>query len=344
MKIINFNIEKEFLENVIMNLSDEIRLKLYKLDEELFNSLDYNDDNAFLNPILFYYLFTKENKLTNPISSIINNYLDMDSKTVNQHADYFFLSDSNIKIYKSSNPFLTSYFNLEFEETTEETIQKNIKPLFNAWEYLKTIIPEFCEIIEITTKEISIFNCKNQNSFATLQYLGTTFINVNDQIANEIFFIDDLSHQCGHIIFYFLTLNAQDFFVPPMQTKLSIYSNYKDNRSIYDVFHGLFTYTTTLNALSEAYKSEAFTEEQKTEIIGRIGFYLQKFGLDIKLTDNPNIFSSKGMKYYEMFQKSFETIYSKYSIYTKQFNYSNQNYFYNNDLFLTLNKMEEIIV
>ena len=99
------------------------------------------------------------------------------------------------------------------------------------------------------------------------------------------------------------------------------YSGIPDTRNIYVVFHGLFTYTTALNSLIECYKTGDINIEQKKELIGRVGFYMQKFLIDIKLMTDSGIFSNKGIEFYTMFKKSYLTIYNRHQLHFKNFNY-----------------------
>lgn len=389
MYIVDFAFDYITLEKKLILLADQMRLQLYNLNEGLFASMDYEDDTAFLEPSLFFYIFGLHNniELVNPLHFLSSYQRNSESKKIELFSDEdgiiyiprigsfctlpfqkidffydsareqnimlypinkldlpqtkdFFLKNSGIRIPQEKNQFLISYIKAIFVQSVSDTISMVKNSLFSAWDKLKKSVPYFCFLVEKTTKEISVFNCLNQNSFATLSYFGTAFININGQNANEIFFIDDISHQCGHIIFYALTFNIQEFFLADPMKLLFEYSSIPDTRNIYDVFHGLFTYTTTLNSLIECYKTGDFNIEQKKELIGRVGFYMQKFSIDIKLMADPRIFSNRGIEFYTMFKKSYLTIYNRHHLLFKDFSYQNQPYFYDHQNFISTNMIQ----
>ena len=252
-----------------------------------------------------------------------------------------YLPNSNITVTQTKNQFLTD---ITLNENIAVTIENHKNNLITAWNKLNIVSPAFCNLIKKTTKQISLFNCKNQNSFAALMHFGTTFINVAEQEATEIFFIDDISHQCGHTIFYTLTLDIQSYFINnPNNSNLGLFIGKEDTITIYDLLHGLFTYTTTLDSLSKCYESVHFSSYEKIEISGRIAFYMQKFNLDLGFIKDHQILSQKGKTFYSMFVESYNKIYFKYHSSIDNYKFTKQPYFYLHSIFQLENKLEAYI-
>ena len=76
MQIINFNISESDVNNGLAELADNIKLLVYQEDESLIDKIGFNNDKAFLEPSLFYYLrkraFNELPKIN--ISQIISGY------------------------------------------------------------------------------------------------------------------------------------------------------------------------------------------------------------------------------------------------------------------------------
>ena len=53
---------------------------------------------------------------------------------------------------------------------------------------------------------------KNTNSFATIKAHGMAFFNVYQDEYDEVFFVDDIAHQTGHIIFNVMIYESNRFF------------------------------------------------------------------------------------------------------------------------------------
>ncbi|MBK7883408.1 MAG: hypothetical protein IPJ81_06210 [Chitinophagaceae bacterium] len=387
MKLIDLEIDIPKIEDNLAKLSDITRLEIFNTDEEIFNKLDYSNDNIFLEPSLFFFIFEKaNNSISIELKQLLWGYIDNDYKSgeIDISTDsegriylpnlgYFiylpnkklqlkytkegkyefynlnekihplvlikniYLSSSNIKLCQHKSKFLENECSATFNEPIEETLSKYRSVIDESWVKLKKIAPNFCSLIQMTTREIFLFDCENQNSFAAMSYFGAIFINVNNQEVNEVFLIDDLSHQCGHIIFYALVLDAQELFLCHPGTLLSDLFSIADPRTIYDAFHGLFTYTTVLFSLEKCYDSNIFSKIHQHEIIGRIGFYLQKFEIDLNYMRNAAILSKQGVSMYKMFEAGFTYLYKKFNQSIANYSYQNQDYFFNYKQFKAIN-------
>lgn len=240
---------------------------------------------------------------------------------------------------------------MQLHESIEETIQKNITELNNAFHILEDLDNDFYNMCRFVTREIFMFSSSNRYSMAAINHHGTAFINTCHQKQNEIFFLEDLAHQCGHIIFFVLTLQTQQYLIPPKEARLiDIFSNSEewgkfsefqdDVRTVYDAFHGLFTYSTILHIydkLVAKYWIE-YNDNQQLEIKARMGFYMKKFEIDVNMMNRIDIFTPKGYSYWESFHENFITIKKKYQSYYNSFTYQNQPYMFDFEEFKKENK------
>lgn len=220
------------------------------------------------------------------------------------------------------------------------TLSIYYRPLNRAFDLLKKHVPAFWDLLVLTTREVCVFESHTLRSMAAVSYQGTAFINTESQAHDEVFFIEDLAHQCGHIMFYLLTWNAGDFLAIPKNTPLKdIVSNKNETRNVYGAFHGLFTYTTILHCLHECLLVNAFTESQALEVHARIGFFMWKFSIDIDYFNRIELFTKKGWEFYKAFRACFETMHRKYKPVYRDFQYQTQPYIFSFTHFCSENQL-----
>ncbi|MBC3793941.1 hypothetical protein [Spirosoma utsteinense] len=173
---------------------------------------------------------------------------------------------------------------------------------------------------------------------AAISYHGTAFINTEGQPHDEVFFVEDLAHQCGHIIFNTLTLHTTDFLKINKETPMSgLTGVVYDNRSVYGALHGLFTYISILHCLTKCIKLEVFNPSQCVEAFSRIGFFMRKFEIDLNYMNMPQIYTSKGQQIYDGALASFEQVKKEFGADFKDKCYDNQPYIFNYHLFQKIN-------
>ncbi|GAB3805722.1 hypothetical protein GCM10028819_39510 [Spirosoma humi] len=370
-EMLSLRVDVQLIKFNQIELADTIRLLLHQHYPEWFERLSYEDDRSFLEPALFY-LFSEKSSLNIPIGQLLFGHISK-----RQRPDHVIsLSDPFGEIYLgnygscSGNPvvdfmdqlrgpikemnWLSDSIQLNehtpfilyidksgivnFTEPVIASSRRSEKFLRNAISILQDNVPEFWEIVELVTREISLFNSKTSRSMAAISYHGTAFINTEGQPNDEVFFIEDLAHQCGHIIFYALTLQTHNFLKPAKDTLLKKWTGLSyDTRSIYGALHGLFTYTTILHCLTRCLKLDAFNASQRVEALARVGFFMKKFELDLQHMHLPEIFTPQGQQVYDAAFSSFEYVRNEFGADYKGYRYHNQPYIFNYDLFRQAN-------
>lgn len=362
-----------------------IKILVFKQSPEIIENIDYENDDVFLEPLLFSYFNSKNND-------------EFPRETLEEILQGYFIKKGEIKLKYSFNkngiayvprvgyfkkgesvPFekIKLIFNTRielvkhkiihlkyvFRDFSENIIDENlieisstlngqfIKKLENAFSYIKKCSPDFYKLINKCCKKVVLFktNPENTNSFATVKAHGMAFFNVYQEDYDEVFFVDDIAHQTGHIIMTTLTFKRKDYFLIDENLNIkSIVNNPKEYRSFYILFHALYTYYTTLLCLDNCIESNCFNQKQKHEAIGRIGFYLNKYGLDLrKLYKVANyyggfakILSKNAIPVFKTVNNKYLNMEEKWHNVVMKFNYDNQPYNFTYKKFAKLNPLK----
>lgn len=223
--------------------------------------------------------------------------------------------------------------------------EQHTEHLAKAFKLIKEYVPKHYRLIEQVVKKIVIFNVDTilRNSFASLSAQGIAFFNAYQKEYNEVFFIDDIAHQTGHIIFNALIYNISDFIKVNPETVVEeiIGSDNRiiETRDIHVVFHALYTYYTTFLCLDAVYSANVLDEKKQFEALGRMKFYIGKCKLDLMLIDEKvdALFTEKGLAIYSKIKTQYIIVRNKYSEESSEIRLENQLYNFTISRFLELN-------
>jgi hypothetical protein len=382
MKILQFNINNEQLAQNQISLADTIRMAIYQENEQLFDLLDYENDTLFLESNCFCYFLSdigSENKTS--LEQTLLGYIIEEKRLSNikLKGDLFglvnlpnlgyiranpyeilrlslqeikqklipnqFVKNSTIRLCLHPTDHLSYQGGVIFDEPIEQSLTKHQSQLVEATIFFQNNLPDFWKLIEGFTREFVVFSSPNHNSFAGIMQQGTAYFNIENKQKSVVFFIDDIAHQCGHVIFNVLTLETNKFLKVSKDHPLNGFSpNPQESRGVYGAFHGLFTYTTILHSLDKVLKSgNLFDETQCHEALGRMGFYLGKFYSDLQLMNNSEILTDEGLAYHKQFLEGFNTIFQEYGKELASFDYSNQPYTFQYNLFQIFNPVKKTV-
>ncbi|WP_142685783.1 hypothetical protein [Chitinophaga polysaccharea] len=249
-----------------------------------------------------------------------------------------YLSGTSIKLCNHVPELLTKSFGTPFLEAVAETTATFQKSCEEGLDIIKQMVPDLYHAMSMTCREVTLFNSEHQVSMAALDYYGTAFLNIENQDHDEVFFVDDLAHQCGHLVFYALTLHPENFLRVSRDTPLKDFSGVEwEGRKVYGIFHGLFTYTCILSCLDRCLEHALFSGKQYREALGRLGFYMNKFRCDLGYINDRRILSAAGFAYFDQFKEGYDRLYWKYRHLLHELDYSNQPYIFKFDRFSALN-------
>ena len=396
-----YELSNTFLEDGFSKLTQNIKILLYKHNNNVFEFLDFENDRIYGEPMLFAYFNERDNDKRG-VESIVygfsdkgtkfklfsdeygriylpnigwfltnrsNDVLDFDKSDFKLfkediEVDFIFeeielLENTSIELLKYSVPLLKQfYFNTENELLDVEInniTQKHIKNITKAYNLIKKYVPTQYELIEKHAPKCVIFNVDTfqRNSFATLSAQGIGFYNAYQEDYDEVFFVDDIAHQTGHVIFNVMIYEAEQFFKISKGTILEVISmpdgSFIENRDLHVFFHALYTYYTSFICLDACLENNVFEDKQKHEAMGRIAFYINKCYRDLLLVDNPINSEDKANEYftkyvlliYNELKNMWKEMYKKWFDITKHFDLSNQPYNFTYSNFLELNPLSQ---
>lgn len=246
----------------------------------------------------------------------------------------------------------------------EEPYKAKSAMLNNSLNIIADNVPWLAQLIKEGCPKAVIFNDGTEpmthlfcarNSFASFQVKRISFHNVYQPWYDEVFFLDDISHQMGHVLFDQITFDKKRFFKINHQDTIVANSEFGkrlskvETRSYEIVFHSLYTFFVILNVLDACLENDLFTYEQKLEIKGRIAFYLRKSAHDFELFEDmqennyaQTIYTPEGMNIYMGMKQSFLANFTKHKALYDAYQINNQPYNYNHKKFLELNKFEAV--
>lgn len=249
-----------------------------------------------------------------------------------------YLPGSSIRLAYHNTDLLTHYLDAQLLEPVQASAARNQATLLATTALVQRQLPDFWRVLGLAVREVVLFNSAKQLSLATISYHGTAFLNVGAGPNSPAFFLDDLAHQGGHVIFNALTLQTDDFLTVPKHTPLNQYTHARhDERTVYGAFHGLFTYTSILHCLDYCLHHELLAVEHRGEALARLGFYARKFRQDVTSFPAQAILTPAGLRYWEMFSSGLASLEQQYQGYLAAADYRNQPYLFDYALFCSLN-------
>ena len=89
MQILNFNLTESEVKNGVSELADNIKVLVYQEDESLIDKIGFENDPAFLEPSLFFYLRKKALNETPKIkiAQILSGYSNEDATILDVYND-----------------------------------------------------------------------------------------------------------------------------------------------------------------------------------------------------------------------------------------------------------------
>lgn len=206
-----------------------------------------------------------------------------------------------------------------------------------AVDIIRTHYPSYHGCFSKAVKSVVPFAEPSMNSFATLSVHGACFLNVMNG-NNEVFFMEDLVHQCGHVIFSAITLDSGAYFLKHPETALKDFTgDPREFRSLYVALHGVFTEALMNEIFDACLDKKLFTGLKEHELRGRFAYILLRFAIDMDSLDHPGIFSEKGLYVYGALTEKLYAMYNKYKYLLSAFDLSNQPYNFSMEKFLELN-------
>jgi HEXXH motif-containing protein len=173
----------------------------------------------------------------------------------------------------------------------QESARRGRRRLTAAIEVLERDWPELMGLIDATVRHIVLFRDSRRNSFATPAAHGVAFLNT--PLPSVPFFVEDLAHQCGHVIFSAAWQGGEPLLGEPDATMAKVGGHAQDRRSLEVALHGMVTQVLMIAAL-ERYSAGCGVSEQASEALARLRFALLRLSHDVRCFAAANAFTDEG--------------------------------------------------
>jgi aryl-alcohol dehydrogenase-like predicted oxidoreductase len=211
--------------------------------------------------------------------------------------------------------------------------------LAKAFALLRTVCPTLSRLLEQVLRLVVVFSGERCNSFATTAAHGAVFLN-EELGRDEIFLMEDIAHQGGHVLFTAATLDASKLFSVSPSTPVRDWSgDARDPRSVYVALHGAFTEALMACCLDAAAVARVFAGEQEHELEGRLAFILKKLACDRKTLLKPGILSSHGEFIVQAISALWDTVSANWIPLLHTADMSSQDYNFDYGSYAALNPM-----
>lgn len=244
-------------------------------------------------------------------------------------------------------PLLVNLFSSHDDDLISQSVttlnnDTNLSSLRIALQKIEEYNNKYFSYLRRTVKKFHLYRGK-PNSFATMKAHGIAFFNVqpNDGV---IFFLDNIVHQCGHVIFNSITFQKDRLFKVSADTPLSYFTgDQNDSHDIYGRFHGLFTQANTNTTFDNCIDRNAFEKDELMELVGRFCSNMNRFKIALIKLNHPNMYTSLGTKWYNYFAETYDSLYNKRKSLISEYIVSNQPYVFNFKLFKEINSVNDIV-
>jgi hypothetical protein len=192
-------------------------------------------------------------------------------------------------------PLLSNCFPQAIDPATvNSSARAHTKPLAAALTCLQNHWGALYELLSRVLKRVVIFCDKRLNSFATPIMQGAIFLNAALG-APEVFFLEDLVHQGGHVLLSMSTTDGREFLSVSGSTPVSeLVNDRSDIRTLYVVLHGLFTEALIARCLDIMLSTRNWDNAHKSEAVGRLAFILRKASIDQRIVLKKDVLTRRG--------------------------------------------------
>lgn len=249
------------------------------------------------------------------------------------------LKNSNIEICLHRNIYFDNFFKQEELNRLdpEGTVLAKLDHIQKAMDILRNNFPYCYSLIEQSVSKLFIYKSETQRSFATMQANGTGFLNLKPE-HDEIAILEDITHQCGHNIFYRILYDKKRLFnIPPDTPLREITGKIEEYRTVFGAFNAMLPYCLSNLCSWNCLKNGIFKGQQLHEFIGRFTFRMFKFKIDVGNFSHNEIFTEEGKTLNRTFVEVFDKIENDYGSVLKKYDISNQDYEFDYQKFLILN-------
>ncbi|MAB89888.1 MAG: hypothetical protein CMJ90_10570 [Planctomycetes bacterium] len=213
-----------------------------------------------------------------------------------------------------------------------------------AFQVLARVTPLLHECLTAVIRRVIVFASEEGDSFASPSAHGAVFLRPPPD-ADEVFFIEDLAHQGGHVMLTAITVDRDAYFAMDSERSLAdLAGEPDDGRTVYVAFHGLFTESLICIALHACLEAGAFGGRQRHEAIGRLSFAMRRMQLDLPALQQDGVMTARGAAMVRSMGDVFDAIFARVGRQITACDLSNQPYTFSYERFVEQNAVVPAIV
>ncbi len=222
-------------------------------------------------------------------------------------------------------------------------LYRNKKHVLHTLNIFNDNVESIYALIKLVSNKFILFDSDPNimDSFMSVGAYGAAFLNAFQKDYDEVFFLEDISHQVGHLIFEAMTYKTATFYKIDPGTYIENIWECKDTRSLRILLHAIFTYVVITDCLGTCLESKVFSnfrKQQETE--GRLVFTLVKFKHDLDLLREAplaDILTEEGMKICNLMSETYEKAALKHQNSLQTIRVSKQPYNFTYSIFIEEN-------
>ena len=350
-----------------------IKLLLYKNSSKILEKIDFDNEDIYLNSILFSYFNSKKDNLfpKDILEEILQGYFIKKEKVKAKFSfnkneisyipnlGYFMrdedkpyeaiLTRGDFEVIKEVHPTIEKYF-IEYykghivnQNPKHNSVWKDYyEELFDAIEIIKQHLPDFYKELVFANNKVYLHDNPKILNFTSVETLGMLYFYVIEG-NNLIYFIEELIHQGSHNYLYYILHNRKEYFkIDVDNLAMRDFTKQQwDYRTIYGAFHGLFTVTQRVVCFDELVTENTFYGREKHELLGRLADQFSRFRTGLEMLEFNEVYTEKGIAFYNELDTKCKSILNKYSKLENVFDLSNRDLDFRYDDFCKLNPFED---
>lgn len=363
------------INEVKSEIINTIKLLLYKASPNIIEKLEFENDIIYVETLLFsYFNNSKNNSVSNEtLEEILQGYFTQKEElklknSFNRNGVAYIpqigffkrgltenyepiLIKGDFEIVKEIHPTQEKYF-VEFykghiinQNPEHNSVwEMHYEELFQAIATIKEHVPEFYKELIFANRKIYLHDNPKIINFTSVETLGMLYFYVIGK-TNLIYFIEELIHQGSHNYLYYVVHNRKDFFKIDVDNLLmrDFTKQQWDYRTIYGAFHGVFTVSQRVKYFDVLLTKNIFKGREKHKLLGRFTDQFARFRTGFELLNLEEVFTQKGIAFYNQIDKDCASTLKKYEKLAKEFDLTNRYLDFRYEDFCKLNIYEEFL-
>jgi hypothetical protein len=260
------------------------------------------------------------------------------------------VADGRLEVYRYNHPLFAPYYvpyNHGVKDLppvdveVEEPVKRHLPHVERALAVLKRYCPLLYAEILATNRSIICFENPAVNCFVTLAIHGAIFLaTIPDN--DEVFFVEELIHQCSHNAFNAVLFDNTRFFKIDVEHEPLGEHLHKPNetRTIASAIHGLYTVVKRYEAFDALYTADIFKGQQKHEFLGRLGDLKKRLQRELDGLDFDKVYTPKGVEMHRLLRQTGDHMAQRLQTLDGVFDFSNQPSEFSYARFADLNPLE----